>query len=43
VVELKYFGDMSLDETAEALRISRATVAREWNTAKLWLHRELTR
>ena len=43
VVELKYFGDMSLEETAEALHISRATVAREWNTAKVWLHRELTR
>lgn len=43
VVELRYFGDLSLDETAEALHISRATVAREWNTAKLWLHRELTR
>ena len=43
VVELRYFGDLGLDETAEALSISRATVAREWNTAKLWLHRELTR
>ena len=43
VVELKFFGDLSLDETAEALHISRATVAREWNTAKVWLHRELTR
>jgi RNA polymerase sigma factor (TIGR02999 family) len=43
VVELRYFGDLGLDETAEALNISRATVAREWNTAKLWLHREMTR
>ncbi|MCA1623273.1 MAG: sigma-70 family RNA polymerase sigma factor [Acidobacteria bacterium] len=43
VVELRYFGDLSLEETAEALHISRATVAREWNTAKVWLHRELTR
>jgi len=43
VVELRYFGDLSLDETAEAMQISRATVAREWNTAKVWLHRELTR
>jgi len=43
VVELRYFGDLSLDETAEAMHISRATVAREWNTAKVWLHRELTR
>src|SRR5688500_6533667 len=43
VVELLYFGDLGLNETAEALNISRATVAREWNTAKVWLHRELTR
>jgi RNA polymerase sigma factor (sigma-70 family) len=43
VVELRYFADLSLEETAEALHISRASVAREWNTAKLWLRRELTR
>jgi RNA polymerase sigma factor (TIGR02999 family) len=43
VVEMRYFADLSLEETAEALHISRATVAREWNTAKLWLRRELTR
>lgn len=43
VVELKYFADLSLEETAEALGISRATVAREWAMAKAWLHRELTR
>ncbi|MCA1624636.1 MAG: sigma-70 family RNA polymerase sigma factor [Acidobacteria bacterium] len=43
VVELKYFSDLSLEETAEALRISRATAAREWNVARAWLRRELTR
>ncbi len=43
VVELKYFGGLSLDETAEALRVSRATVARDWETARAWLHRELTK
>ena len=43
VVELRYFGGLSLEETAKALQISRATVAREWNVAKAWLHRELSR
>lgn len=43
VVELRYFADLTLEETAEALHMSRATAAREWNTAKLWLRRELTR
>ena len=43
VVELRYFGGLSLEETAEALRVSRATVARDWNVARAWLHRELTR
>lgn len=43
VVELRYFSGLSLEETAEALHISRATTAREWNMAKAWLHRELTR
>ena len=43
VVELKYFGGLSLEETAEALRVSRATVARDWETARAWLHRELTK
>jgi RNA polymerase sigma factor (TIGR02999 family) len=43
VVELKYFSGLSLEETAEALSISRATAAREWAMARAWLHRELTR
>ena len=43
VVELRYFGGMSLEETAEELKISRTTVANDWNMAKAWLHRELTR
>jgi RNA polymerase sigma factor (TIGR02999 family) len=41
VVELRYFSGLSLEETAEALRISRATVASDWNMAKVWLYREL--
>ena len=43
VVELRYFSGLSLEETAEALGISRSTAARDWNMAKAWLHRELTR
>lgn len=43
IVELKFFGGLSLEETAEALRISRSTVARDWETARAWLHRELTK
>ncbi len=43
IVELRYFCGLSLDETAETLGISRATVARDWDVAKAWLYRELTR
>ncbi|HZT58183.1 MAG TPA: sigma-70 family RNA polymerase sigma factor [Pyrinomonadaceae bacterium] len=43
VVELRYFSGLSLEETAEILDISRATAAREWNMARAWLHRELSR
>ena len=43
VVELRYFADMSLEETAEALGISRATAALDWSMAKAWLFRELNR
>src|SRR5437016_7051546 len=43
LVELRYFSGLSLEETAEALKISRATAARDWNVARAWLHRELTK
>lgn len=43
VVELRYFSGLSLGETAEALHVSRATVARDWEAARAWLHRELTK
>jgi len=43
IVELRYFGGLSLEQTADALQVSRATVARDWNVARAWLHRELTR
>ena len=41
VVECRFFGGLSLDETAEALNISAATVSRDWTFARAWLHREL--
>ena len=43
VVELRYFGGLSLEETAEALHVSIDTVKRDWRFAKLWLLRELRR
>jgi len=43
IVELRYFSGLSLEETAEVLKISRTTVATDWAMAKAWLHRELTR
>jgi hypothetical protein len=42
VVELRFFGGLSVDETAQVLHVSSITVMREWNTAKVWLYRELT-
>lgn len=41
IVELRFFGGLSIDETAQALRISPATVKRDWSTARLWLRRKL--
>jgi len=43
IVELRYFSGLTLEETAKVLRISPATVSRDWDMAKAWLHRELTR
>jgi RNA polymerase sigma-70 factor (ECF subfamily) len=42
VVELRFFGGLSVEETADVLRVSSITVMREWKTAKAWLYRELT-
>ena len=42
VVELRYFGGLSVEETAEVLRISPETAKRDWKLAKAWLLRELT-
>jgi RNA polymerase sigma factor (TIGR02999 family) len=41
LVELRYFGGLSEQETAEALRVSLRTVQRDWNLARFWLRREL--
>jgi RNA polymerase sigma-70 factor (ECF subfamily) len=41
VVELRYFGGLSIEETAEALAVSTVTVTRDWQTARAWLAREL--
>jgi RNA polymerase sigma-70 factor (ECF subfamily) len=42
IVELRFFGGLSVAETAEALRISERTVAREWELARAWLYRQLS-
>jgi RNA polymerase sigma factor (TIGR02999 family) len=43
VIELRYFGGLSLEETAEALNVSVGTVRRDWSLARAWLFRELSR
>jgi RNA polymerase sigma factor (TIGR02999 family) len=41
VVEMRFFGGLTVDETADVLKVSPATVMRDWITAKAWLYREL--
>jgi RNA polymerase sigma factor (TIGR02999 family) len=43
IVELRFFGGLSIEDTASALGISPATVKREWATARLWLRKEMNR
>jgi RNA polymerase sigma factor (TIGR02999 family) len=43
VVELRFFGGLTIEETAEVMDVSPATVGREWTLAKAWLYAELTR
>jgi RNA polymerase sigma-70 factor, ECF subfamily len=43
IVELRFFGGLSIEETAQFLRISQKTVKRDWSVAKAWLHSELRR
>jgi RNA polymerase sigma factor (sigma-70 family) len=42
IVELRFFGGLSIEETAEALGVSPATVKRHWSTARLWLYQEMS-
>jgi RNA polymerase sigma-70 factor (ECF subfamily) len=42
VVEMKFFGGLSIEETAEVLKVSAVTVKREWRAARFWLYREMT-
>ena len=42
IVELRYFGGLTIEESAEALSVSPATVKREWRTARAWLYRRLS-
>ena len=41
VVELRFFGGMSVEESAEVLGVSVVTIMRDWSTAKAWLHRAM--
>ena len=43
VAELRFFGGLSFNETAELLNVSPVTVSRDWSTARAWLHREIDR
>jgi RNA polymerase sigma factor (sigma-70 family) len=43
IVELRFFGGLTIEETAEALSLSPATIKREWVSAKAWLYHELAK
>ena len=43
VVELRFFGGLTIEETAEVLQTSHATIERDWTTARAWLYREISR
>ncbi len=42
IIEMRFFGGLSVDETAEVMNVSPVTVMREWRAAKAWLHREVS-
>jgi RNA polymerase sigma factor (TIGR02999 family) len=42
MVELRFFSGLSVEETAEVMGVSPRTIDRQWNTAKAWLHREIS-
>ena len=43
IVELRFFGGLSIEEAAQVLRLSPATVMRKWSTARIWLHHQLSK
>jgi DNA-directed RNA polymerase specialized sigma24 family protein len=43
IVELRFFGGLSIEETAHVLSVSPATVERHWMTARVWLHKQISR
>ena len=43
IIELRFFGGLTIEETAEAMQISPKTVTREWRSAKAWLHQEMSK
>jgi RNA polymerase sigma factor (TIGR02999 family) len=43
IVEMKFFGGLSASEISQVLGLSRATVDRDWATARVWLHRQMSR
>jgi RNA polymerase sigma factor (sigma-70 family) len=43
IVELRFFGGLTVEEAAEVMQLSPATIKREWSTAKAWLYRELAK
>jgi RNA polymerase sigma factor (TIGR02999 family) len=43
IVEMRFFSGLSIEETAEVLGVSPDTIRRHWNSAKAWLHREISR
>ena len=43
IIELRFFGGLTIEETAEALNISAKTVTREWRSAKAWLHQQMSK
>ena len=43
IIELRFFGGLTIEETAEAMDVSPITVTREWRSARAWLRRELDR
>jgi RNA polymerase sigma factor (TIGR02999 family) len=42
IIELRYFGGLTIEETAEVMKLSPATIKREWTMARAWLHQSLT-